>query len=361
MRRASIWRRAVTAALLLSTFTPAAVAQTRAKGKKPAQVEAAVSNPSVRPPAPEGTLASAGRNLPAAPSRTSKVEIGEGISSPEMSLTLAVGESTYFHCQDEVLQLVFGDPDAFTTIWSTKESNRSDFYLVPKRGGVSTNLRIEMKSNTVTTRLYSIAPKGGARPGDYNSDVVVRPTGYRDKMSKLKSRVTELEQAKAALEQKTATQARDAEQKLAAVTADLTGRTSATSFALLKALGGEDARRGKQPKLPEAEADGVRVSQASRAVRDGSNRWWLLIRVVAPAKGKKVAGGAVIERLTTTSGRMVVSDTALPKVIAGGGEELMPLMLDTATVTGETDGRSGAPTLTVTLAGGKSVNLNLVP
>lgn len=346
--------------LLLCLSASHAVAQKRERRTNlapPADLAGAVRRPGAAPTAtPTPGAPTAAKS--AAPGRP-PMEIGDGISTAETTILLAPGESTYFRCQDEVTQLVFGDKFAYQVIWADEDTKRSDFYLIPAKNGVNTNLRVEMASGTVTVRLQTIAlPKGGLRGGEYTNEVLVRPTGYRNELTKLKDQVRLLENTNHELTTSTQQATGDAERRVAAANEEAAARAVNTTFAVLRELAAGDGRKGA--KGAGVELDGVRYSQASPVLRDAYGQFWLLVRVESRRKREKSGtGNIVIDRVEVGDRRNVRNSVTLPLVVAPSGTETIALMVEAKTVDGSSATKSAPDRVVITLAGGKAVTLKL--
>lgn len=358
------------AAMLLAAPTLAG-AQTRKRGRGEAEERGGTQ--SVRPPSGGGqTRASSPAAGAATGGMPPRVEIGDGISSPNATVILGLNESTYFKCDSKVLQLISGvnmvgvDEDdggqpqvqpEVKVFWERPETGRFGFYLIPQVLNIDTNFRIEMESNTVTVRLRTFGGKK-PRPGDYHNEVMVRSAGFRDELARTKARVVELETAKTDLEQRLASAQSAATLKLTAATEEESARGMNTTFALLRALAADDGKKSKGPKLPSAEGEGLRLTQQSRVVKDPYGRLWVLVKVEATAKGAK--GNAVVERIDSSDGRNVRCSTALPKVLAAGAAESLAVLVEGSPLAPAAGQKPSPSGLSFILAGGKTVTLSLV-
>ena len=106
----------------------------------------------------ETTPAPAPRGLPF------QLEVGLGTSRQQV---ITVDAVTFFHCPEPVLQLVFGDKEGLNVAESVESKeelhNRNDFYIRPIKGGIVTNLLIDMEDTTVALQLRTVYIKGGPR------------------------------------------------------------------------------------------------------------------------------------------------------------------------------------------------------
>lgn len=203
-----------------------------------------------------------GANLPY------RVEVGDGITPPGFIVTLAVGAFTVVRCPEPGLNLVFGNPADIEYQESVDGQRQYQLYLKPKRAGILMNVGIEMPSGFAAFYVRSVAVRGGARVGDFNGEVVIRPSGYRDELARAAARVAELERRAAEAEARAAAAEAGATERVALTRSDA-GREALTAIEGVMA-----ALRSRRSPV-KAERGRVRIAQVGATARAQRILWAL--------------------------------------------------------------------------------------
>ncbi|MDQ3685390.1 MAG: hypothetical protein M3430_07270 [Acidobacteriota bacterium] len=240
---------------------------------------------------------SAGGHLPY------KVEIGDGITPPGFAVTLAEGAFTVVRCSEPGLNLVFGNPLEIEYQESVDGQQQYQLYLKPKRAGIYTNVGIEMPSGLVTFFVRSISVKGGARVGDFNGEVIIRPSGYHDEMAQAKARLTEMEKKLREAEARSVTVEAAANVRIAAARSD-DQREALTALETIT-----QSLKSQRPSFT-AEQVRVRIAQVGSMARRPKSLWTVFSienrdRRVLTLEDVRVEGARV--SLGTTGARQIAA------------------------------------------------------
>ncbi len=195
-----------------------------------------------------------------------RVEIGDGITPPGFAVTLAEGAFTVVRCPEPGLNLVFGNPVEIEYQESVDGQRQYQLYLKPKRAGIYTNVGIEMPSGLVTFYVRSVAVKGGARIGDFNGEVIIRPSGYRDELAQAKARVNEMEKRVTEAEARSVAAEAAATERVAAAHSDAQ-REALTAFETMA-----QSLKSQRPSVT-AEQGRVRIAQVGGTARRPKALW----------------------------------------------------------------------------------------
>ncbi len=336
-----IWRIRKELLVLVSlALWPGVMVAQQKEGETPALKAATKTGVTTAKPSPVNSV-------PARGSTAGRVEIGEAGTASNVVL-LALGETTLFRCPEPPLQLIFGEPAAFQVVEASAETQRSDFYLIPLRAGVSTGLWIEMASGVVQARLHTINLGRAARSGDYHAEVEVHPPVYRDSLASLKKQLTAAERMNRETEaeaqkQIASAEARAAEQKRAA---------ALTGLGLMSALG--QSRLKSKTKLSSTKQGRLSARLLLPALDDGRGGLWTLIEL--RLKGGK-RSGTVLERIEASeaNGRIEAS-LALPYSLGAKQAQRVAVAIRI----GETVANAMRPSgLVLRFSGGSVLNLPL--
>lgn len=305
------------------------------------------------------TSVSSANHTNATPTRANVVEIGADVSAPPTVL-LALGESTIFRCPEEPLQLVFGDPSGFQVVESTEQSKRTEFYLIPTRPNVSTNLWIELKSGPVSARLKTVAIKGGAQPSDYNGEVIVRAAGYKESLNNALAKVKTLEQRIAELETSSKSEAVEAQRRAAMLLDETRNRGQVTTFALLNAEGRAAQLKRKPRQYSPSQSDSLAIVQLTPLHIDPFGRAWVALQITNTPKKEKSASTLIIDRIDSNGDRTLQLSQSLPLTLPVGQPLIVALMFDVKQQTAR-QSPSIPSSVTITIAGGKNLTFQLEP
>jgi hypothetical protein len=121
-----------------------------------------------------------------------RVLVGDNVS-PDVVVTLATGAVTTLICPEPPVNFLSGHNEELGKRESDDRASNHALYLRPSRAGIFTNVIVEMKSGTASFFVRTIDVPGGAKPGDFHREVVVRPTNYSDQIKELTERSAQLE------------------------------------------------------------------------------------------------------------------------------------------------------------------------
>lgn len=270
----------------------------------------------------DGQKSSTAPTDPVPDPKRKRVEFGEGIGHPLASITLAQGSTTIFHCPEEPLQFIVGD-DVSLAVAQGDESGAAkyDLYVKALRPNVRTDFVIEMASGTVIVPVNTIAVKGGARVGQYNSEVYVRLPAYKDEIVKLREQVPELQQRAAEAELQAKRASAEAEQRLQEGLKQARERFLADAMYLyesqlmLKPFKARAVQRGK-----------IKLSQLSRAIRDKQGMWWATFKV----EGKDSKNPLSLDNIEADGNWKIISMSGgkLPRAVPENSPLVVSLLLE---------------------------------
>lgn len=106
------------------------------------------------------------------------IEVTEESTKKGVVLTLAVEQVTIVHCPEEPLQILFGNNEGIDV--SETKPGRTEIYLRPRIAQINTNVVVEMASGPVVLYLHTVEIKGGAKVGQFTSEVVIKNSAYKD-------------------------------------------------------------------------------------------------------------------------------------------------------------------------------------
>lgn len=106
------------------------------------------------------------------------LEVNEESTKKGLIITLATDRVTIIRCPEEPLQVLFGNSEGID-INETKPG-RTEIYLRPKLAQISTNVVVEMASGPVVLYLKTVEVKGGARVGQFTSEVIIKNSAYKE-------------------------------------------------------------------------------------------------------------------------------------------------------------------------------------
>lgn len=292
--------------------------------------------------------------------RTNVVEIGADAPAPP-TVILALGESTIFRCPEEPLQLVFGDPSGFQVVEATEQSKRTEFYLIPTRANVSTNLWIELKSGPVSARLKTVAVKGGAQPSDYNGEVIVREAGYKESLSHAIAKVKTLEQRIAEVESSTKREVADAQRRATIILDEAKTKGQMTAFALLTTEARATQVKRKPRQYSRVQSDSLTAVQLTPLHLDPFGRAWVAVQITNTGKKERSAPSLIIDRIDSNGERTLQLSQSLPVTLPVGQPLIVALMFDVKQQSGARQSVGLPSSVTITIAGGKALTFPLEP
>lgn len=118
------------------------------------------------------------------------IEVTEESTKKGLIITLAVEQVTIIHCPEEPLQILFGNNEGIDV--SETKPGRTEIYLRPRLAQINTNVVVEMASGPIMLYLRTMEIKGGAKVGQFTSEVVIKNSAYKEALVKAKE---ELEKA----------------------------------------------------------------------------------------------------------------------------------------------------------------------
>jgi hypothetical protein len=198
-------------------------------------------------------------------------QIEAGLTAQPTVITLAVDAVTAFHCPEPILKLFFGEKAGIGEAESVRGQNRNTFYLRPTKGGVVTNVVIEMQSSTVTLHLRTVKVNGGPRLGDYNGEVFVRFPGFKDE-------ILQTREALAVIQKDLAACGGEKEQALERAHRER-DEAVATAEANLLQESMRIIQNGSAKVLKHLKTSQALVSQIGRPLHFNTGRWWVLLEV----------------------------------------------------------------------------------
>lgn len=108
-------------------------------------------------------------------------------------ITLAVGSLTTILTPEATLQFHLGHREQLGLSMSHGRAPQHAIYLRPMAARPVTNAVIEMPSGSVSFFLRVVDVRGGARAGQFNGEVLVKPPFYADNLRQLTGTITELD------------------------------------------------------------------------------------------------------------------------------------------------------------------------
>lgn len=106
------------------------------------------------------------------------LEVNEESTKKGLVITLATDRVTIIRCPEEPLQVLFGNSDGIDL--NETKPGRTEIYLRPRVAEISTNLVVEMASGPVILYLKTVEIKGGARVGQFTSEVIIKNSAYKE-------------------------------------------------------------------------------------------------------------------------------------------------------------------------------------
>lgn len=143
------------------------------------------------------TKASANEVVTAASNIPYSLEVTEESTKKGLIITLAVDQVTIIHCPEEALQILFGNNEGMDV--SETKPGRTEIYLRPRLGQINTNVVIEMASGPVVLYLRTVEIKGGAKVGQFSSEIIIKNSAYKDALVQARGELEKSKQENATL------------------------------------------------------------------------------------------------------------------------------------------------------------------
>jgi hypothetical protein len=138
----------------------------------------------------KSTKANASEAITAVNTIPYSLDVTEESTKKGLVIILAVEQVTIIHCPEEPRQILFGNSEGIDV--SETKPGRTEIYLRPRLAQINTNVVVEMESGPIILYLRTIEIKGGAKVGQFTSEVVIKNSAYKESLVKAKD---ELEKA----------------------------------------------------------------------------------------------------------------------------------------------------------------------
>lgn len=147
------------------------------------------------------TKASANEVVTAASNIPYSLEVTEESTKKGLIITLAVDQVTIIHCPEEALQILFGNNEGVDV--SETKPGRTEIYLRPRLAQINTNVVVEMASGPVILYFKTVEIKGGAKVGQFTSEVMIKNSAYKDALIQARAELEKSKQENATLKAET--------------------------------------------------------------------------------------------------------------------------------------------------------------
>ena len=132
----------------------------------------------------KSTKASANEAITAINTVPYSIEVTEESTKKGLVIILAVEQVTIIHCPEEPRQILFGNSEGIDV--SETKPGRTEIYLRPRIPQINTNVVVEMESGPIMLYLRTLEIKGGAKVGQFTSEVVIKNSAYKEALVKAK-------------------------------------------------------------------------------------------------------------------------------------------------------------------------------
>lgn len=132
----------------------------------------------------KSTKANANEAITAATTIPYSLEVTEESTKKGLVIILAVEQVTIIHCPEEPRQILFGNSEGIDV--SETKPGRTEIYLRPRVAQINTNVVVEMESGPIMLYLRTVEVKGGAKVGQFTSEVVIKNSAYKEALVKAK-------------------------------------------------------------------------------------------------------------------------------------------------------------------------------
>jgi hypothetical protein len=269
-----------------------------------------------------------------------RITVGEK-PAETTEIVMAVGKVTTLYIPDQWLNWHCGYRELIEYNQSDQRASQNAIFLRPRIEFATTNFVLELPNGNISFLIRAINPTGGAKPGQYHGEVIIKSPSYVNELKQLSNKVAELDKKlNVAIEHKLLAEKRADEAIKQSERAKAEGLTKGRiegARTLERVV--PDLKKGKS-----IEVEKLKVSQLGQSVRTPSG-FYLIFEMQNRASSPKK-----LEQVEVEQGRAYL-----------GSEEVRALMKGERNVVGVyIEGMKVIPRAVVFTVDGKQVSVPVI-